>query len=65
MEIYRYLFAPVLLAVAVSSGHHQRHPVRPQEPPAAVAPVRPAADRPTPAHPRAVSAPAPRTGVAR
>ncbi len=67
MEIYRYLFAPVLLAVALSLGHHHRRPVPPQETPAATAPapVRPAADRPAPAHPRVASPPAsPRTHVA-
>ena len=56
MEVYRYLFAPVLVAVAVWSGHRDRHPARPPEPPAAVAPAtlvspappRPVANRPDP-----------------
>ncbi len=69
MEIYRYLFAPVLLAVALSSGHHQKRPVRPQEPPAVqvVAPLRPVAERPAPIHPAApVARPAsPRAAAAR
>jgi hypothetical protein len=53
MELYRYLFAPVLLAVALSSGHHHRRPVRTQERTAAeaVRPVRPAVAPPAPARP--------------
>lgn len=39
MEFYRYLFAPILVAVAVWSGHRERHPVPPPEPPAAVVPA--------------------------
>jgi len=61
MEIYRYLFAPVLVAVAVWSGHHQRRPIRPPQPPAVEAPgpARPTADRITPSRPGATQ------GVAR
>ncbi len=53
MELYRYLFAPVLVAVAVWSSHHERRPVRLPEPPALVVPV-----------PAAVVAPAPLPAVA-
>jgi len=62
MELYRYLFAPVLLAVAVWSGHHQKRPVPTPERPAAVevAPVlRPAVDRRAPVHRADVPVPTP------
>jgi hypothetical protein len=38
MQLYRFLFAPVLLAVAVWSGHDQRRPAPAPERPAAVQP---------------------------
>lgn len=34
MDLYRYLFAPALVAVAVLAGHHERRPPHPPEPPA-------------------------------
>ncbi len=39
MELYRYLFAPVLVAAAVWYGHRERPLSRPPEPPAVVAPA--------------------------
>jgi hypothetical protein len=39
MDLYRYLFAPVLVAVAIGSGRRERPPPRPPEPPAVVAPA--------------------------
>jgi len=61
MDLYRYLFAPVLLLVAVWLGHHERRPIRPPEPPAVEAVhqrAQPAAQPPT-----ALSGTAPNTGA--
>jgi hypothetical protein len=67
MELYRYLFAPVLVAVAVWSGHREARPARPPEPPAVVmpavmvapAPPRHAADGRDPSRPGAAQRTAP------
>ncbi len=55
MELYRYLFAPVLLAVAVWLGRNEKRPAPPPERPAAesVQPLQPlqptsTASRPAP-----------------
>jgi hypothetical protein len=62
MEFYRYLFAPILVAVAIWTGHRERPPARaPKAPAAAVAPAvlvtpappRPAANRPEASRPGA------------
>jgi hypothetical protein len=54
MAVFRFLFAPALLAVAVVAGHLERH--RPPRPPA------PAAARVTPA-PAAIEPAAPAAGA--
>ncbi len=61
MQLYRFLFAPVLLAAAVLSGHQQRRP-EPQAPAAVVVPaqlVRPVPVQRGELQPRAVTPPVP------